>query len=178
MKEDRILFWSVTFLLCHCQHLLLPSCQMWGDSRGHIDLSTGGGEDSPAVIFPQLLCVWGSAQYCQCCQCGPDVCSWSPPLPQVGICYTKIDFHLWTQKKKIGGRILLVALFVLFQTFLLFWKHLHKHCSFGTSAHKLMQILDFFGHEAMLTRVTLCLIPTEKSLNVWFSASLITNVII
>lgn len=69
-------------------------------------------------------------------------------------------------KKKIGGRMLLAASFVLFQTFLLFWKHLHKHCSFGTSAHKLMQILDFFGHEAMLTRVTLCLIPTEKSVNV------------
>lgn len=72
----------------------LPSCQMWGDSRSHIDLSAGGGEDPPAVIFPQLLRVWGSAQHSQRRQCGPRVCAWSPALPQVGVCYTQIDFHL------------------------------------------------------------------------------------
>lgn len=80
-------------LLRH-QHLLLPSCQMWGDSRSHTDLSTGGGEDPPAVIFPQLLCVGGSAEHCQWRQCGPHVCAWPPALPQVGIHYAKIDFHL------------------------------------------------------------------------------------
>lgn len=165
MKEDRILFGFVTFLLCHYQHLLLTSCQMWGDSRGHIDLSTGGGEDSPAVIIPQLLRVWCSAQYCQWRQCCPDVCSWSPAFPQVGIFFTVKLIFIYEDKKKknIEGRILLVASFVLFQTFLVFWKHLQKHCSFGTSAHKLMQILDFFGHDTVLTRVTLCLIRTENS---------------
>ena len=94
INEGRsALFWSVTFLLCHRPQppLLLPSWQMWGDSRSHIDLSTGGGEDAPAVIFPQLLCVWGSAQYCQWCQCDSHVCAWSPALPQVSFCYTKLQ---------------------------------------------------------------------------------------
>lgn len=92
MKEDQIV--SVTFLLSRHPHLLLSSCQMWGDSRSHIDLPTGGGEDPPAVIFPQLLRVRSSAQCRQWRQCGPHVCTWAPAFPQVRLCYIKIDFHL------------------------------------------------------------------------------------
>lgn len=148
MTEDPILFWPATFLLCHHQHLLLPFCQMWGDSRSHIDLSTGGGEDPPAVIFPQLLCVWSSAQCCQWRQCGPYACAWSPAFPQVGICYIKIDFHLDKHKYCKWETVFLQLYLCCFRLFCYstcFWRHLQKHCSFGTSAPKLMQILDFFA---------------------------------
>lgn len=61
----------------------LSSCQVWGNSRSHTDMSTGSSKDQTAVIIHHPLCVWGSAQYCQWGQCGPCGTTRTPALPQV-----------------------------------------------------------------------------------------------
>lgn len=65
---------------------------MWGDSRSHIDLSAGGGEDPSAVVLPQLLRVRGPAQRRQRSQRGPHVPAGTPALPEVGVHHIKMDF--------------------------------------------------------------------------------------